>query len=154
MKIILSSRANVLTIVAILGALATAIFLSFTVFTPAIAQVQTGNELVANCANFRAGENVERNTLFDPDKGIVYVRLGEHDGFDTRLPYKPETGFSGCSQEAKGLLQEIKQGHEKFLAESCADFKSIISGEKPLPEKDGQKANIQGALDFVEQYCR
>lgn len=154
MKKILSNSAHILTTVAVLGALATATYLSFAVFTPAIAQVQTGNEFATNCASFRAGEGVEKNTLFDPDKGIVYVRLGGNEDFDTKLPYNPETGFKGCSLEAKELLQEVKQGHEKFLNESCADFRAIISGEKPLPEKGGRKANIQGAIDFVEQYCK
>lgn len=154
MKKILSNPGHIFTTIAIFGALATATYLSFAVFTPAIAQVQTGNELAANCASFRVGEGIEKNTLFDPDKGIVYVRLGEHEDFDIRLPYNPKTGFKGCSLEAKELLQEIKQGHEKFLSESCADFQAIISGEKPLPEKGGRKANIQGAIDFVEQYCK
>lgn len=153
MKKILSNSVNVFTTVAVLGALITATYLSFVVFVPAIAQVQTGNDLTVNCARFHAGEGVEKNTLFDPDKGIVYVKLGENEDFGIKLPYNPETEFKGCSLEAKELLREIKQGHEKFLTESCADFQMIISGEKPLPEKGGRKANIQGAIDFVKQYC-
>lgn len=154
MKKILSNPNRALSSVAILGALATAVYLSFAVFTPAIAQVQVGNDLATNCANFRAVGGVEKNTLFDPDNGLVYVRFGEHKDFDTKIPYKPETGFNGCSVEAKELLQGIKRDHEKFIAESCADFRAIIGGEKPLPEKGGQKANIQGAVDFVKQYCK
>lgn len=151
-KIILQNKIN---FIAISFALATALYLSFAVITPAVADFELKRELATNCANLNFPQSVERNTLLDPDNGIVYVQWSDNGNeSNMRIPYEPQNGFRGCSQEVKALLTHVQEVYEKQIADSCVDFKAIISGAKPLPEKNGKKANIQGAVNFVNQYCK
>jgi len=151
-KIILQNKIN---LIAIGLALATALYISFAVVTPAVADSELKRELTTNCANLSFSQSTERNTLLDPDNGIVLVQWSDNGNRrDTRIPYEPQSGFQGCSQEAKALLSHVREVYEKQVADSCTDFKDIISGAKPLPEKNGKKANIQGAVNFVNQYCK
>lgn len=151
-NIILQNKIN---FIAISFALATAVYLSFMVVTPAVADFGLKRELATNCANLSFSQGVERNTLLDPDNGIVYVQWSDKGNeLNIRIPYEPQNGFQGCSQEAKTLLSSVREAYEKQVSDSCVDFKAIISGTKPLPEKNGIKANIQGAINFVNQYCK
>jgi hypothetical protein len=70
------------------------------------------------------------------------------------LPYQPETGFKDCSQDVKEILFRVKENQEKYTADMCGEMKAIVDGEKPLPEKDGRKANMQGAVKFVSKHCK
>lgn len=151
-KTILQNKINIIAIALALG---TALYFSFAVITPALADFELQRELVANCVNLSFPQGVERNTLLDPDNSVVYVNWSDKGSeYSTKIPYKPQTGFQGCSQEARTLLTHVQEVYEKQVADTCADFKDIISGAKPLPEKNGRKAKIQGAIDFVSQYCK
>lgn len=142
-------------IVAVIFALATALYLSVAVASPVVDEFQLKRDLVSNCASFSLPNNTERNTLIDSDKGVVYVEWTNNGSeFNTILPYDPQTGFQGCSQQAKGLLLHVKQANDELVAGTCEDFKDIINGSKPLPERGGRKANIQGAIEFINQYCK
>lgn len=146
---------NKIKFIAISLSLITALYLSFSAITPAVANLRIERELPQNCSNFNLQQGIERSILLNPDNRAVYVRWFANGGeFDTRLPYNPQNGFSGCSQEAKILLSQVQEVYEKQVADSCADFKAIINGNKSLPEKNGRKANIQGAINFVDQYCK
>ncbi|MBT9175434.1 MAG: hypothetical protein DDT22_01111 [candidate division WS2 bacterium] len=151
-KIILQNKVS---LVAIALALATALYLSAAFVVPVIYGFELKRELVANCSNLSFPNGVARNTLLDPDNGIVYVKWSNNGNeSNIRIPYEPQSGFQGCSQQAKALLFHVQEVHEKQLTDTCVDFKAIVGGAKPLPEKNGTKANLQGAIDFVNQYCK
>lgn len=151
-KIILQNKLN---LVAIGLVLVTALYLSFLVITPVIADFELKKELATNCVNLNFPQGVEKDILLDPDNGIVYVQwFDKGNEYNTRITYEPQNGFQGCSQEAKLLLNDVHEVYKKQVIDSCADFKAITSGAKPLPEKNGRKGNIQGAINFVSQYCK
>lgn len=143
------------TVVALGLALVTALGLSFVIASPAFAEFQFNRELASNCANAVIPAGVERNTTLDSEGGVLTVELvsGE-DVSKFMLPYKPDIDFQGCSQDAKELLVHVQEAHEARIADMCISFKAIVSGEEPLPVKNGETANMQGAVDYVEKFCR
>lgn len=143
------------TIIALSLALITALFFAFIIGSPVLAQYQLKTELANNCANTTIVAGTERNTVLDPENGVVSVELVNGGNISKfLLPYEPQIDFQGCSQDAKELLVHVQQAHEEYIADMCGAFKAIVSGEKPLPVKGGETANMQGAVDFVEQYCK
>lgn len=140
---------------AIFLASTSAFCLSFFVVSPAIAQFQLDRELANNCASLVLPEGVARNTYLDPKSGILHVAwfTGGH-AHEVRLPYDPQRGFPGCNQSARAILAHVHAEYVRYISDSCQDFKAIIEGRKPLPVKNGERANIQGAIDFVAKYCR
>lgn len=143
------------TIAVALGfALISAIVLSYTVVTPAFAEIQQRAELADNCANATIPANAERNTVLDADKGILLVEVVSGDSVSKfALPYEPEKDFRGCSQDARNLLVHVQEAHDAKVADMCESFKAVVNGDEPLPEKNGEKANIQGAIDYIDRYC-
>lgn len=142
------------TIVALGFALISALVLVFTVVTPVFANMQQSAALANNCATAVIPANAERNTILDADKGILLVEVVTGESVSKlALPYQPQEGFPGCSQDAKELLIHVQHAHEAKVADMCIAFKDVVSGEKPLPEKNGEKANIQGAIDYIDNYC-
>lgn len=148
---------------AIFGAFITAVLFLFLITSQASAfladaELETRREAIVSCANFKVPSDVARQTLVDADSGVVYVKWLGSDGVvnTTVLPYKPGdiAALRGCSKEAKDIMLHAQQAHEALVADTCKDFREIIAGQKPLPEKNGKKANMQGAVNFVNQYCK
>ena len=135
-------------------ALATAVLLSIGIIIPAVAAQQLQSELRANCADPKFSKNVEKNTYLEVESGIVYVSEDSNNDTVTMLPYESREEFSACSSESRELIKHVKDVYERHVSETCTDFKAIIAGEKPLPERDGKKANIEGAVNFVKEYCK
>jgi len=142
------------TVIAISLALVTALVAVFVVASPVFAEFQLKNELANNCANYSSSEGVERNIAIDIDNRLVHVTFANQT---TVLPLSKSASvadYSGCSTETTKLLTMVQKDIDKYITESCGNFKAIINGEKPLDEKNGETANMQGAIDFVEQYCQ
>lgn len=141
-------------IMIISASLILALYLSFVLIPQTLAQLQISEELSNNCANTIFPKDTEKNTVLDEEHGVVYVSWYEN-GHDVaiKLPYQPNNNFQGCSEEIKGLLNHVKGVHDKYISDLCIDFEDIIGGKKPLPEKNGLKANIEGAKNFVNKYC-
>lgn len=131
-----------------------ALYLSFIVIPQTLAQLQVSEELSDNCANTIFPKDTEKNTILDEEGGVVYVSWYENgQDVNVKLPYQPNSGFFGCSEEVKGLLNHVKEVNDKYISDLCVDFKNIIGGKKPLPERNGMRANIEGARNFLNKHC-
>ena len=144
-----------LNFVAVLSGLLSAVIVSLAFASPAFADWQSQRTLANNCGNVRFSADSEMNVLFDPESGIVRLEVfgpGNSEN-SMMLPYRPETNFSGCSQDAKALLVRVKEDQEKYVSDMCQEMTAIVSGEKSLPQKGGIKAHMNGAIEFVKKHC-
>ncbi len=139
---------------AVLLALVSALYLSFNVVLPNLTDAERQKTLAENCKNPGFPAEGEKNTVFNPEKGVVYVTFFQ-DGADktVELPYKPSTQFEGCSSAAKAVLNDVKANYEEYIQQSCADFKAILEGTKKMEPKNGKTPNRKGAEEFVKEYC-
>lgn len=136
-------------------ALITALTLSSTVVAKSIYNNQRKIKLAQNCAVVNFPPNAAKNTILDPQNGTLLVKWYNNDQESSiELPYEPVNGFEGCSASAKEILQHAKGAYDEQMSESCTDFRDILSGKKPILEKNGQKPNINGAITFVKEYCK
>ncbi len=122
----------------------------------AISSSNTSKELRDNCTSFVSPKDVGKDTFLDTENLLVRVSWTQGDGKDVNinLPYDINGKFDGCSADAKNVLTEVKQVYDSYVRESCADFKSLIAGRKPLPVKGGEKPNIDNLKVFVSKYCK
>lgn len=111
-------------------------------------------KMQVNCATLQLPAVAEKQLFLDPDNNVVVLTWyqGEKER-QIELPFNPEKSFSGCSQSAQAILMHVKENNDKLVADSCADFKSIISGERPMQSKGGEMPNIEGAKNFVATHC-
>lgn len=115
----------------------------------------TDFQLKKNCVNAQFPKNVSKDTLLDPESGILYVRWTEDgENFEIKLPFDAKGNFDGCSQHAKNILNFAKQDYENQIKGMCKSFAQIIKGERSVPEKNGERFNVQAAADFVNQHCK
>ena len=139
---------------AIFLALVSALYLSFNVVLPELTEAERQKTLAENCKNPGLPTEGEKNTVFDPEHGVVYVTFFQ-DGADktVELPFKPSTDFEGCSDTAKEVLKDVKANYDEYIQQSCADFKAILEGKKRMEPKNGKLPNRKGAEEFVKEYC-
>ena len=126
-----------------------------TVGAATIADTYDRYKMQVNCATFQLPSAAEKHLFLDPDKKVVVLTW--YEGEKERkldLPFNPEKNFSGCSQKAQEMLMHVKENNDKLVADSCADFKSIINGERPMQSKGGEMPNIEGAKNFVATNCK
>ena len=145
-----------LNFAAVLAGLLTAGVITTAFASPAFADWQAQKTLANNCLSARFSADSEKNVFFDPETRVVNVETfapGQDEGSSVILPYQPETGFSGCSRDAKELLTRVKENQERYISDTCKEMRAIVAGQKPLPEKDGRKANMPGAVQFVKERC-
>ena len=74
-------------------------------------QMKNRAELFENCAQDIPREKID-DTVLDPMNKIVTVWWWDdklQDNVSLELPYEPETGFAGCSESIKNLLQHIQE---------------------------------------------
>lgn len=115
----------------------------------------TDFQLKKNCASAQFPKDVSKDTLLDPEGGILYVRWTEDgENFEIKLPFDAKGNFDGCSQHAKNMLNFAKQDYENQIKGLCKSFTQIIKGERPVPQKNGERLNVQAAADFVTQHCK
>lgn len=139
---------------AVMLALVSALYLSFNVVLPDLSEANRQKTLTENCKNPGLPGEGEKNTVFDPEKGVVYVTFFA-DGADktVELPFKPSTNFAGCSDAAVEVLNDVKANYDEYIQQSCADFKAILDGTKKMEPKNGKTPNRKGAEEFVREYC-
>lgn len=149
------------TIVAVFLGLILAALTAFTVVTPALADFQIGLELANNCANYNLAEDVRKDITIDIENGVVSVT--PHDNSNLKgnttilLPFSKSAGvvnYSSCSAQATKLLTNVQKSHDEYISKACENFKAIVSGAKPLEVKNGEVAHMEGAVQFVKQYCQ
>lgn len=122
---------------------------------PTVAEFALKKELASNCLQAIIPSTAEVDTVFDPENNRVKTSWSV-DGVQMSLvlPFEPFYGFEGCSLDAKRVLKGVEENYTSYINDSCKDFKEIIAGAKPLPERNGEKANIKGAIDFVNKNCK
>ena len=126
---------------------------------PALASFQENRELDINCSKFKYNKNIEQKVVIDVESEVVLVTniLSNNEEIEVKLPLKKtkiESDYNGCSSDAKDLLKKVQTDYVDYITESCNDFNKVIKGEKALPEKNGIKANIGSAKDFVDKFCK
>ena len=138
-------------------------FITATVFVmllnPTLASFQENHELDINCSKFKYNKNIEQKVVIDIESDVVLVTdiLSNNEEVEVKLPLKKtktESDYSECSSDAKDLLKKVQTDYVDYIKESCDDFYKVINGEKAIPEKNGIKANINGAKDFVDKFCK
>lgn len=132
----------------------TAVGIAAVFASPTFADRQLQATLASNCRTASFPADVDKNVLYDPESGIVRVDI--HVAGRERsvtLPYRPDISFSGCSADAQELLGRIKENEESYIAEMCTEMTEIVAGTIPLSERDGKKANMAGAEQFVKKFC-
>ena len=121
------------------------------------------SRLLSNCKSFNWRESPDVIASIDVENSMVMVRrsstsVSEHVIEEqVVLPLKSTmstTQFANCSRGAQKLLKGLQLQYDGYIAESCADFRDVVQGRKPLPARNGKKANIDGARKFLAQFCR
>lgn len=149
------------TVLPALLALISAVLVAFTVITPALAAFRLDRELANNCANYNLTENVRKDITIDIEDGIVSVT--PHDSANPKgnaailLPLSKSArvaDYKGCSAQAIRILVDVQKSHDEYISKACENFKAIVNGIKPLEEKNGEVAHMEGAVQFVKQYCQ
>ena len=69
------------------------------------------------------------------------------------LAYEPESNFQGCSQDAKELLEFVREKHDIRTAQRCTYALDVLSGKEKLKKKNGELPNIKGLRSFAEKHC-
>lgn len=120
--------------------------------------------LLQNCRNFTPGSYEESDAVIDIANGITIVR-GHNSAssqasaalVEVELPFKKNISsfeYRGCTLAARKIMDSLQADYDQYITESCKDFRNVLSGRKPLPIRNGRKAQIEGARQFVSKYCR
>ena len=131
---------------------------------PIVHGFQINQELKENCKNYNLSKSVEKRIHIDIEDEVVTVNSTElmgrrnvaADG-SIRLPLKKteeSSEYNDCSAEAREILLETQQVYADYLEGSCKDFATVITGEVPVPVKNGIKANVNAAKEFYNQFCK
>ncbi len=148
----MSKKNNILVIV---SSVITAFVLSVFVISPVFADIEQQTARIKNCSSYISPKNTTVNTFLDDSRGVLIASYNVNDlDFTIELPYIFDKNLGNCSKDAQGLLKHVKEVSDSLKADLCKDFKAIIDGEKPLSERNGVKANMAGAIDFVNTDCK
>lgn len=136
-------------------------FLFVVTTQPAVSAYQLKQELKDNCKAYKLPYAADKKIEIDIENEVVEItspklKKDVSSSESIKLPLiNPETNpdYASCTTEAKEILLVAQDVYDDYVSESCEDFKAIISGEKPLPERDGKKADIAGAKDFYGRFC-
>lgn len=122
---------------------------------------QKDNALKADCKNYNLTSTVEKKVEIDIEEEIVYVSErfidnDQNDAYVYKLPLlksKNQNDLVECSPQSINFLNEVQSIYKEYITESCADFKHILQDKDAVPVKNGVKANIEGAKEFVNKFC-
>lgn len=139
----------------LLGALVSALTLTFAVISPALASVRQDIATQANCVKLQYPANEEPTIITDTESGIVNVSYTDASGAEkqTLLNFKSGDGFVGCSDQAKRILTDVKTQQAKYNADMCDDITAVVEGKKAMPEMDGKHPTMVAAKAFQKQIC-
>lgn len=131
-----------------------AIILSFSIISPAIAGVKQGIDMHANCVKTVFPDNVERDITIDPDGGTILVSY-EENGLkkDITLSLKKDLKFSDCTDGVKELIALAQNTTDKINTDTCKELNEIVSGVQPVPSIDGKKMDMKAADNYIRNHC-
>ena len=144
-------------LVALPSAIITAFVLSYFVVNPAIAEYQLDKEVKQNCRELKkSSPDAELDIRsIEPDTGLVAINQPVEGRDNIKLfSFKSSDNFEGCNDLAKKELAKINSFIAKQDADTCADFRAVVEGRKPVHEKDGRKGDINAAKRYVEKHCQ
>ena len=140
---------------------------SYFLIAPTDAYQISRSKLLANCQSFSWADDANVEASIDAENGIAVVRkfseastsLGDSSASVVQeivLPLKKNvasTSFGRCSAPARKMMDRLQADYDEYIRESCTDFRNVLAGRKPVPIKNGKRANLEGARKFVRQFC-
>jgi len=148
----MSTKKNKLLISA---AMLSALILTLTIVSPAIASIKQGMDTHANCASLQFPKGQELAILTNPDTGIATIGYLDENGQpkESQLNYKSGDGFVGCSAQATRILSDVKTYQDKYNSDMCMEITQIVEGKRVMPERDGKRPTIEAAKTYQKQVC-
>jgi hypothetical protein len=139
----------------VLSSILTAIVLTFSFISPALASVQLGIDTHANCIGLQYTNNQEPTIFVDSESGDVNVGYADNKGIskETHLNFKSRDGFMGCSSQATRILSDAKMYQDKYNADMCDEMTRVVNGQQAMPEMDGKQPTMAAAKIFQKQIC-
>ena len=137
-------------------AVISAALLTFSVITPAIAEIRQEIDTRANCAAFQYSPHQGIDIKTVEETGLVHVRYTDdsQESVHMVLNYKSKDGFADCSDDAKDLLTRAKMHADKTRLDTCTEFKGLLNGSIPIPEDPDMKFNLNAARQYVAEWCQ
>lgn len=122
---------------------------------------QKNNQLQLDCKEYNIPRGSDKRIEIDIEEGVVYIGKRNENSTKTdsriyTLPLiktKNSKEVEGCSPESTDILNEVQTVYQEYISESCDDFKNVLKDKGHIETKNGIEANIEGAEDFVKQFC-
>ncbi len=133
-----------------------AVILSLSIISPAIANVRQGIDTHTSCVNTVFPDNTERDIVVDPDAGLMYVGY-EENGVqkNVTLSIKDDSRFYECTDGVQELVSLARKNNDKMNSDTCIELKDIASSAKPIPMlDDGKKMDITDVNNYISKHCQ